>query len=131
MAAWSGASPKPRWPAIWAGGGVEFGIWPYGVVVEALGRQHRSGWGQRGKQRFDERNRMQLRVAQAAIEALHEGIFGLPVGCDVMLLDLPLLRRTQDGCRGELGVIVADNQEQLGALTQPRRRLACDTCAGQ
>jgi hypothetical protein len=38
------------------GGGApaELGVGPDGVVVEAPGRQHRSGVGQRGEQRFVE-----------------------------------------------------------------------------
>ena len=47
-----------------------------------------------------------------------------------MPLDLPFLRPTQDGERGELGAIVANNQERLAALTQQRRQLVCDTGAG-
>ena len=48
---------------------------------------------------------MRLHVAQATAKALHEGVLGRLAGCDIVPLDLPLLRPAQDGDRGEFGAV--------------------------
>jgi len=65
-------------------------VWPTGVVVDALGREHNAGVGERAEQGL-----VQKLISQATVEALDEGILtGLPG--DVMPGDLVIVSKAQD-----------------------------------
>ncbi len=54
-------------------------------------------------------------VAQPAIEAFDKPILHWLSGCDVVPLDLLFLLPGQDGVRGELGAVVADDHARTAS----------------
>jgi hypothetical protein len=56
---------------------------------------------------------IQALVAQLAIKAFDEGVLCRLARCDVMPVDLALLRLFQDHHAGELSAVIADNRLRL------------------
>ncbi len=102
----------PTWFAGDLGGGAsaQFRVRPDGVVVVLPGVQQSAGLRQRREQGL-----VEAFVAQAAVEALDEGVVGRLARRDVMPFDLAFLKPAQDRCRGQLGAIVADHRQRLAA----------------
>lgn len=75
----------------------------FGVVVAAPWRELDADLGKRAEQRL-----VQELVAQAAIEALDEGVLLRLAGLDVVLVETMALRPAEHRQAGELGVIVGD-----------------------
>ena len=79
----------------------------FGVIILAPSRELGAGVVQGRKQRL-----VQKLVAQAAVEALDEGVLGRLARCDVMPVDLAVVGKCQDRVRGEPGA-VARREEAL------------------
>lgn len=98
----------------------------FDVVVHAPGRERGAGMLQGREQCF-----VQELVAQAAIEALDEGVLGRLAGRDVVPVDLAVVGEGQDRVRGELGPVVTDYGLGLSTRVEQGRQLPCHACAGQ
>ena len=77
---------------------------PDGVVIVFPERQDLAGVRERAEQRF-----VQQLIPQAAIEAFDEGILLRLAGCNVVPLDLAVLRPAQYCHAGELGAVVRND----------------------
>jgi len=78
---------------------------PFFVVVTPPRFQHGTRVGQRAEQRLVE----QL-IAQPAVEALDEAVLLRLAGRDVVPADTGLVRPGENGVRGRLGAVVADDR---------------------
>lgn len=77
----------------------------------------------------DEQRLVETLVTQAAVEALDIAVLLRLARRDVVPLDRPLLRPSQDRQAGQLGAVVADNhQRRHAARSDDGVQLTSDTC---
>ena len=104
----------------------QFRVWSDCVVVVLPGGQHEPRVGQRGEQRL-----VEAFVAQAAVEALDEAVPRRLARCDVMPLDLALLRPAQERRRGQFDTIVADHRVWLATHPDQAGQVPGHPCTGE
>jgi len=100
----------------------EFGMRPDRIVVEPPGAEDHPCMAQGGEQRF-----VETFIPQPAVEAFAEAVLLRLARRDVVPGDASLLRPAQDGHRGQLGAVVADNAARLAADRDCRIQLTCHT----
>jgi hypothetical protein len=116
--------PPDRFAGFLGGGSpAQFRVWPDRIVIVPPGGQHEPGMGQRGEQGL-----VEAFVPQATVEALHEAVLHRLARRDVVPLDPSLLRPAQDGRRGQLGAIIADDHMWLAAAAH--QGLSVISCVG-
>lgn len=69
------------------------------------------------------------RGAQAAVEAVDEGILGRLAGRDVVPVKLAIIHELQDRVRGELSSVISVNRLGLVAGIEQRRQFTRYPCA--
>ena len=98
---------------------------PEVVVVVPPGFQFLTGMSEAGEDRL-----VQELVAQASIEALDEPVLVGLARCDVVPLNVALLRPAQDRHAGQFSAVVADDRVRACHPLEDRRvELAPDPCA--
>jgi hypothetical protein len=70
-------------------------------------------------------------VTQSAVEALHEAILHRFAGRNVVPFDITLLLPGQDGVRGQLGAVVADDHSGVAPQFGDTIQLTCDPQTGE
>jgi hypothetical protein len=98
----------------------------HGVVVPPPFLERDARLGERGEQRL-----VQELVAQAAIEALDEGVLHGLAWSDVVPVDAGLAGPSQDGVAGQLRAVVADDGPGLAVGSDQQVELARHPLARQ
>ena len=76
-------------------------------------------------------NRREALVTQSAVEALYEAILHQFAGRNVVPFDITLLLPGQDGVRGQLGAVVADDHSGVAPQFGDTIQLTCDPQTGE